>query len=86
MPELSYGSHMFHDLVETEIFYTALFDNKKTLYFNKNYFSDEKNLLTDILPDCEDYKEIVHVYDVRSKNLRLYSDIQNKETLLGIES
>lgn len=86
MPELSYGSHMFQDLVETEIFYTALFDNKKTLYFNKNYFSDEKNLLTDILPDCEDYKEIVHVYDVRSKNLRLYSDIQNKETLLGIES
>ena len=33
MPELSYGSHMFQDLVEAEIFYTALFDTPKTRIF-----------------------------------------------------
>lgn len=26
MPELSYGSHFFQDLVETGIFYVAMFD------------------------------------------------------------
>lgn len=30
-PELSYGSHIFQDLVEAEILYTAIFSNEKTL-------------------------------------------------------
>ena len=29
-PELSYGSHIFQDLVEAEILYTAVFANEKT--------------------------------------------------------
>ncbi|MBR5730985.1 MAG: phosphoenolpyruvate synthase, partial [Firmicutes bacterium] len=32
-PELSYGSHIFQDLVEAEILYTAVFDNEKTVHF-----------------------------------------------------
>ena len=32
-PELSYGSHMFQDLVEADIFYTAVFANEKTIRF-----------------------------------------------------
>ena len=30
-PELSYGSHMFQDLVEADILYTAVFANEKTI-------------------------------------------------------
>ena len=30
-PELSYGSHIFQDLVEAEILYTAIFNNEKTI-------------------------------------------------------
>lgn len=30
MPELSYGSHMFQDLVEANIFYGAIFEDEKT--------------------------------------------------------
>lgn len=29
-PELSFGSHIFQDLVEAEIFYTAVFANERT--------------------------------------------------------
>ena len=35
VPELSYGSHFFQDLVETGIFYVALFDNKDNVVFNE---------------------------------------------------
>ena len=31
MPELSFGSHMFQDLVEAEIYYGALFENEKKI-------------------------------------------------------
>lgn len=86
MPELSYGSHMFQDLVETEIFYTALFDNDKTIYFDKTYFSDKPNLLSELFPDRDGYSDIVHVYDVREDNLWLYSDIRNSRTLFGAGS
>ena len=83
MPELSYGSHMFQDLVEAEIFYTAIFDNSKTLYFNRDYFKENKNILADILPEYLEYADIVQVYDLRGKGLKLYSDVRNEKTVLG---
>lgn len=83
MPELSYGSHMFQDLVETEIFYTAIFGNQKTLCFHRDYFDCEKNILSELLPDCREYEDIVRVYDVRGRNIRLYSDVRNEKTVLG---
>ena len=33
MPELSYGSHMFQDLVEAEIFYCAIWNDRRTLKY-----------------------------------------------------
>lgn len=81
-PELSYGSHMFQDLVEAEIFYTAIFDNEKTKYFQKEFFAEEPNLMPELLPDSKDYQDIIHVYDLRGKGIHLYSDIRNEKTVL----
>lgn len=86
MPELSYGSHMFQDLVEAEIFYTALFDTPKTRIFNRTVFHNMPNILTEILPDCKEYEDIVKVCHTEGMHLKLYSDIQNSETVLGFES
>ena len=76
---------MFQDLVEAEIFYTALFDNQKTRLFHKDIFHDMSNILTEILPDCKDYEDIVKVYHTGDMHLKLYSDIQNEKTILGFE-
>ena len=83
MPELSYGSHMFQDFVEAEIFYTAIFGNEKTLVFHEDYFKNDTNILTDIVPECEEYADIIRVYDVQKKGLTLYSDVRNEKTVLG---
>ena len=83
MPELSYGSHMFQDFVEAEIFYTAIFGNKKTLVFHQDYFKNDTNILTDIVPKCEEYADIIRVYDVQKKGLTLYSDVRNEKNVLG---
>jgi hypothetical protein len=34
VPELSFGSHMFQDLVEADIYYGAIFENEQTQEFN----------------------------------------------------
>ena len=74
------------DLVEAEIFYTALFDTPKTRIFNRTVFHDMPNILTEILPDCKEYEDIVKVCHTEGMHLKLYSDIQNSETVLGFES
>lgn len=43
------------------------------------------NILTEILPDCKDYEDIVKVYHTGDMHLKLYSDIQNEKTILGFE-
>ncbi|WP_204987968.1 hypothetical protein [Dorea longicatena] len=44
------------------------------------------NILTEILPDCKEYEDIVKVCHTEGMHLKLYSDIQNSETVLGFES
>ena len=86
MPELYYGSHMFQDLVETGIFYTAIFETEKTRYFNRDYFMGLPNHFLDICPKFAELADIVHVCDLSGKEITLWSDILNERTLLGSES
>ena len=64
MPELSFGSHMFQDLVEAEIYYGALFENEKRLEFNKDMLFDRPNILKDKNPNLgEENYEMEHEVD-----------------------
>ena len=44
------------------------------------------NMLMKILPDCKEYGDIVKVCHTEGMHLKLYSDIQNTETVLEFES
>ena len=75
MPELSFGTHFFQDLVETNIFYVALFPEKEDVVFNREWFAQLKNLFTELIPQSARFKELISVYDVSDKNLRIMSDV-----------
>lgn len=79
MPELSYGSHFFQDIVESEIFYVAIFDGYQDVIFNPDRILKEENLLTDILPGSEKYKDVIHVANTRG--MEIYSDIVTQRLL-----
>ena len=49
MPELSYGSHFFQDLVESDIFYTALFYGDEHVLFHPERILESENILESIL-------------------------------------
>ncbi|HPJ36786.1 MAG TPA: phosphoenolpyruvate synthase, partial [Spirochaetota bacterium] len=75
MPELSFGSHFFHDLIETGIFYVALFPEKEDVFINHEFFSGNENMLGKLVPEAEKYQGAVKVYDISVENFFIMADI-----------
>ena len=81
-PELSYGSHIFQDLVEAEIMYTAIFQNTSTLHWSPEKFTSLPNAAAKYCEE-KDLANIIGVYDVEKENCRLLHDL-NEERMLCI--
>jgi hypothetical protein len=81
MPELSFGTHFFHDLVESNIFYVALFPQKESVVLNKERLLRMHNLLADVLPEDSKYDDVIRVYDVDSEQLQIMSDVVSQKVI-----
>lgn len=75
MPELSYGTHFFQDLVETQIFYVGLFPEKEGVIFNHPWLSSKKNCLLDVLPAAQRFQDLIAVYDVMDHQVTMAADL-----------
>jgi hypothetical protein len=64
VPEVSFGTHFFQDLVESQIIYAAVFPDQTESQFNQAFFACSPNALTQLLPGASDFAPIVHVIDV----------------------
>jgi len=64
-PELSYGTHFFQDLVESNIFALGLIRDTKGTLFNRPLFDETPNKLAEFAPEDSEYSDIVRVVDVR---------------------
>ena len=80
-PELSYGSHIFQDLVEAEILYTAVFDNDNTLQYDPDMLASSKDIISKFSKDPA-IKGIVHVYDVSKCGCYVYNDMTNEHLVI----
>jgi hypothetical protein len=84
LPELSFGSHFFQDLVEADIFYAGIFENKETTpYFNPTYFDAKQSILPEIIHGITDERilDMVKIYDTSAEELKIISDITTGETI-----
>ncbi|TCT12966.1 pyruvate phosphate dikinase-like enzyme [Natranaerovirga pectinivora] len=81
VPDLSYGSHFFQDLVEADIFYVAIFPEMRGIQFNMNYFIEATNSLVNVFPEGARFQEVLKVIevediaikgDIKSQRLRCY--------------
>jgi hypothetical protein len=64
VPEVSYGTHFFQDLVETGIHPLALYPDQSGIVFNWRFFRDSPNAMAERLPDFAPYAEYVRLIDV----------------------
>lgn len=82
VPEISFGTHFFQDLVETGIFYLVIVPGNKDVFLNKAMIKKLPNLLTELLPDYRKFREVVKVIDLQKKRARLMADIVTQRAVL----
>jgi hypothetical protein len=64
VPEVSFGTHFFSDLVEAKIAYLPLYPDDRRNRFNETFLNDSPNALPALLPKDADFAFVVHVIDV----------------------
>jgi hypothetical protein len=79
-PELSFGSHFFQDIVESDIFYAAVFDGKPGIVFCPEQILARENLFAGLFPEEKKWESVIHI--AQTPNLILHSDITNQKLLI----
>lgn len=64
LPEPSFGTHFFQDLVESAIRYIPLYPDDSGTAFNENFFLKAENMLSDVLPEYTSLSDTLKVIDV----------------------
>ncbi|MEW6367970.1 MAG: PEP/pyruvate-binding domain-containing protein [Acidobacteriota bacterium] len=64
VPDLSFGTHFFQDLVEARIRYLALYPDEEGAVFAEQFFHKAPSVLTELLPEYEYLADVVRVIDV----------------------
>ena len=64
VPELSFGTHFFQDLVESSIRYIPLYPDDQGIEFNEKFLLTSQNYLPDMLPEFAALADTIHVIDV----------------------
>ncbi|ALC15757.1 phosphoenolpyruvate synthase [Desulfuromonas soudanensis] len=81
MPELSYGSHFFQDLVEADIFYLALFPDSRECLFNRPLLDSLPNSLEAMMPASSAFKKVVKVCNIPGEGLQLMADVVSQRVV-----
>jgi len=64
VPDLSFGTHFFQDLVESNIRYLPLYPDDPGVAFNEPFFRGSPNQLPALLPELAHLSDVVRVIDV----------------------
>ena len=81
-PELSYGSHFFQDLVESGIFYAALYQGEAGCEFHEELFDALPDRYRELTGD-ETLEGVIRVCDLRDREALLYAEMAGQDCFLG---
>jgi len=65
VPDVSLGTHFFHELVEQNILYLAHFPDREENYMDTRFFEELPNRLTELLPEQENLADVIRVVDLQ---------------------
>ncbi|HMA66852.1 MAG TPA: phosphoenolpyruvate synthase, partial [Desulfosalsimonadaceae bacterium] len=75
VPDLSFGTHFFHDLIETGIFYMAIYPENAGVVFKADWLQSLPNRLESFIPAARHLRDVVTIADTSGYGLMLASDI-----------
>ncbi|MHC4217345.1 MAG: PEP/pyruvate-binding domain-containing protein [Planctomycetota bacterium] len=64
VPELSFGTHFFQDLVEAGIRYLPLYPDDPGIEFNEAFLVRSENIFADLVPEFASLGDVIRVIDV----------------------
>ncbi len=89
VPEVSFGTHFFQDLVESDIYYLPLYPDDKTIIFNSDFLKNSPNSLASVLPSAARLERVIKVIDVPAatggKLMKLIMDSDNGRALAFLD-
>ena len=88
IPELSYGSHIFQDLVEAGILYTAVFEGNHTIAYHPEILESDPERIRDITEEitkpAEEHAGILRVFGCSASEMTLYYDLTEERLLVTL--
>jgi len=85
VPDLSFGTHFFQDLVESSIYYLPLYPDEENVLFNQDFFDNSPNTLNRFIPEFEQYSSVIKVINVPEATggdiCRILMDSDNDEAI-----
>jgi hypothetical protein len=80
VPELSFGTHFFQDLVEADIRYLPLYPDEPGNAFDEVFLARSRSILPELLPEFASLADTVRVIDVpRETDGRVLTVLMNEE-------
>ncbi|MEW6508608.1 MAG: PEP/pyruvate-binding domain-containing protein [Bacteroidota bacterium] len=64
VPDLSFGTHFFQDLVEANIRYLPLYPDDNGILFNETFLRKSKNIYAELIPEFDFLEDTVNVIDI----------------------
>ncbi len=64
IPDLSFGTHFFQDLVEADIRYLPLYPDEKEIDFNETFLFKSKNIFSEIVPEFAYLGNTIRLIDI----------------------
>jgi len=90
VPEVSYGTHFFQDLVESDILYLPVYPDDTATDFNTGFFANSPNILKDLLPELGNFENTVHVIDVpmatKGASAKVIADPETRDAVCFLDT
>ncbi len=85
VPDVSFGTHFFQDLVESNIRYLALYPDDPGVFFNDAFLQSAPNQLAEVLPGYKHLADALRLIDVpQAKQGKTLQVVMNAQSEQGI--
>jgi pyruvate,water dikinase len=90
VPDPSFGTHFFQDLIEAAIHYLPLYPDDPEVFFNETFLLSQPNCLQDLLPEFAYLSKVLRVIDIRhaadGQVLQIYMNAETEQALAVLEN
>ncbi len=83
-PDLSFGSHFFQDIVESDIFYAAILAESPGVVFRPQLLLGGENLVPALAPELGALAPAIHLAE--AAELALYADVPSQQLVCCLQS